>query len=106
VKEISTSMAGLLSGGGAASGGAVGLETANASLTACLSVAESSDRATPSQALALYAEAHAASQARIQQWAALKRGELEKLNEQLKSQGRAPIAIAAIEREVYYLMTR
>jgi hypothetical protein len=69
-------------------------------------MAESGDRTTPSQALVVYAEARSASEQRIQQWAAIKSGPLPALNTQLKAQGQLPIAISAIEREVYYLMTR
>jgi len=83
-----------------------GLDAANQELTSTLSMAESSDRATPSQALVVYREARVASTPRTQQWAALKSGPLAALNTQLKAQGLAPIAISAIEREVYYLMTR
>jgi photosystem II stability/assembly factor-like uncharacterized protein len=84
----------------------MGLNQANTELTAALHVAESSDRTTPSQALAVYAEAHKASSARVAEWAKIKQGPLVDLNQRLKAQRRAPIAIAEIEREVYYLMTR
>jgi hypothetical protein len=84
----------------------MGLNQANTELTAALHVAESSDRTTPSQALAVYAEAHKASSARVAEWTKIKQGPLGDLNQRLKAQRRAPIAIAEIEREVYYLMTR
>ena len=42
----------------------------------------------------------------MQEWSALKKGPLADLNRQLKAEGLTPIAIAEIEREVYYLMTR
>jgi len=84
----------------------MGLNQANTELTAALHVAESSDRTTPSQALAVYAEAHKASSARVAEWTRIKQGPLGDLNQRLKAQRRAPIAIAEIEREVYYLMTR
>jgi photosystem II stability/assembly factor-like uncharacterized protein len=83
----------------------LGLEQANTALTAALHVVESSDRPAPSQALVLYAEAHQASAARVQEWSALKQGPLADLNGQLKSLGLTPIAIAEIEQRVSYLMT-
>ena len=84
----------------------IGLDQANTELTAALNAAESSDRAIPSQALEVYAEASAASSARVKEWSALKQGPLAKYNQQLKAADRAPIAISAIEREVYTLMTQ
>jgi photosystem II stability/assembly factor-like uncharacterized protein len=84
----------------------MGLEEANTALTAALHVAESSDRALPSQALDVYAQAHRGSAARVKEWSALKQGPLADLNRQLKAQGLTPIAVAEIEREVDYLMTR
>jgi photosystem II stability/assembly factor-like uncharacterized protein len=85
---------------------AIGLNQANTELTSALNVAENSDRAIPSQALAVYAEAHTVSTARVQEWVALKKGPLAEFNQQLKAQRSSPIAIGEIEREVYYLMTR
>jgi photosystem II stability/assembly factor-like uncharacterized protein len=84
----------------------MGLDEANTALTAALHVSESSDRATPTQALELYAQAHYASTARVQEWAVLKKGPLAELNQELKAQSLAPVTIAEIEREVDYLMTR
>ena len=84
----------------------IGLDQANTELTAALNAAESSDRAIPSQALGVYAEASAASSARVKEWSALKQGPLAKLNQQLKAANLAPIAISAIEHEVYTLMTQ
>jgi len=85
---------------------APGLGQANTELTSALNVAESSGRAIPAQALEVYAEAAAASSARIKEWAALKQGPLANFNQQLKSAHLPPIAIAAIEHEVYILMTQ
>jgi len=87
-------------------GATPGLDAANQEYTASLNMSESADRTTPTQALAVYAEARIASRQRIQQWAAIKTGPLAALNTQLKAQGLTPIAISAIEREVYDLMTR
>jgi hypothetical protein len=55
-------------------GARIGLGQANTELTSALNVAESSDRAIPSQALAVYAEAKQASAARVKEWTALKQG--------------------------------
>ncbi|MGA9669593.1 MAG: hypothetical protein WBQ94_10310 [Terracidiphilus sp.] len=86
--------------------GKLGLDAANQELTATLNMAESADRAMPAQGLTVYAEARAASNQRIEDWAALKKSLLDTLNQELKTKGLQPIAIAEIEREVYYLMTR
>jgi photosystem II stability/assembly factor-like uncharacterized protein len=88
------------------SGGKLGIDAANQELTSVLNMAESADRAMPAQGLAVYAEARAASSQRIQEWAALKKGPIDTLNQELKTKGLEPIAIAEIEQEVYYLMTR
>jgi hypothetical protein len=86
--------------------GTLGLDAANQELTAALNMAESADRAMPAQGLTVYAEARAASTQRIQDWTTLKKGPIDALNQELKMKGIKPIAIAEIEREVYYLMTR
>jgi photosystem II stability/assembly factor-like uncharacterized protein len=104
--DLTTSIHALLDGDPHSTERTIGLEQANTELTSALNVAESSDRATPAQALAVYAEARKASAARVQEWASLKKGALADLNQQLKSQSIPPIAIGEIEREVYYLMTR
>jgi hypothetical protein len=102
-KELAAQIDTLLKG---TDGTLLGLDAANQELTSALGMTESSDRATPAQALAVYEQARAASSERIKQWDALKKGPIEKLNQQLKAQGAAPIAIAEIEREVYTVMTR
>jgi photosystem II stability/assembly factor-like uncharacterized protein len=104
--DLSTAINRLLSGKPQSPEKTMGLEEANTALTAALHVVESSDRLAPSQALVLYAQAHKDSAVRVQEWSVLKQGPLADLNRQLKSQGLTPIAIAEIEREVYYLMTR
>jgi photosystem II stability/assembly factor-like uncharacterized protein len=105
-KALSASIEAILSGDKSGSLQSTGLEQANTELTSALNVAESSDRAIPSQALQLFGEASAASSARIKEWVALKQGPLAKFNEQLKSKNQKPIAISAIEREVQILMTQ
>ena len=87
-------------------GANLGLDQANAEMTSALNVAESSDRAIPSQAMEVYAEASAASALRLREWAALKQGALAQLNQQLTREKLPPIAISAIEHEVYVLMTQ
>ena len=106
VAALTAAIDALLSGQTSPTSQLMGLDEANAALTAALHVSESSDREIPAQALELYTQAHQASTAQIQQWAALKKGPLAELNQQLKAQSLAPITIAEIEREVYYLMTR
>ncbi len=68
--ELVAAMLAITSG----SGKDLGLDQANMELTSALNVAESSDRAVPSQALAVYAEAHEAVSRRLKEWAALKQG--------------------------------
>jgi photosystem II stability/assembly factor-like uncharacterized protein len=105
-RDLATAIDAVLAGSSQLPEKSMGLNEANAELTAALHVAESSDRTTPSQALVVYAEARKASSAQVAEWTKLKQGRLADLNQQLKAQRRAPIAIAEIEREVYYLMTR
>jgi hypothetical protein len=101
-KTLLASVEAITSGTGAG----LGLDQANSEITAALNVAESSDRAIPAQAIQLYAEASAASELRIKEWATLKQGALAQFNQQLKRERLAPIAISAIEHEVYLLMTQ
>jgi hypothetical protein len=54
----------------------------------------------------VYFEAKTASTLRLQQWAALKQGAFAEFNQQLTREKLAPIAISAIEQEVYVLMTQ
>ncbi len=106
VSDLTTAIDALLSGQSKSAEKAMGLEEANTALTAALHVSESSDRPIPSQALEVYEQAHMDSASRLQEWSALKQGPLANLNKKLKAQGLTPVAIAEIEREVYYLMTR
>ena len=92
--------------GPAGAGGSLGLDQANSEITSALNAAESSDRGIPSQAIQVYDEANAASALRIKEWAALKQGALVQFNQQLTHEKLAPIAISAIEHEVYVLMTQ
>jgi photosystem II stability/assembly factor-like uncharacterized protein len=86
--------------------GPAGLKAAAAALASALHVVESSDREAPSQALAVYESARAASQARLQQWAALKTGGLAALNGLFEREGMQPVPIHDIEREIEHYVTR
>ena len=57
-----------------------GLDAANMELITALNAVENSERPAPSQALAVYELARAASHAKLKQWAALKSGPLAILN--------------------------
>ena len=87
-------------------GANLGLDQANSEMTSALNVAESSDRAIPSQAMEVFGEASAASARRTTEWAALKQGALAQFNQQLTREKLSPIAISAIEQEVHVLMTQ
>ena len=91
---------------GEQSTGSSGLREANSGLTAALGVVESGDRAVPSQAVAVYEQSDSAMKARVSEWSQLKAGRLIQLNDQLKQAKLTPVAIAEIEREVEYFMSR
>ncbi len=90
----------------AGTGEGLGLDQANSEITAALNVAESSDRPIPAQAIQVYAEANAASAMRLDEWSALKQGALARFNQQLTRAKLQPIAISAVEHEVFLLMTQ
>jgi photosystem II stability/assembly factor-like uncharacterized protein len=79
---------------------AVGLEDANKGLASALAVVESSDRAVPSQAIALYHESSQALKLRITDWNHVKTNWLPQLNQHLRQGGIAPIVISEIVEEV------
>ena len=91
---------------GDASNGSTGLKEANSGLSAALGVVESGDRAVPSQAITVYEQSDQAMKVRLAEWSQLKTGRLAQLNDQLKQAKLTPIAIAEIEREVEYFMSR
>jgi hypothetical protein len=101
-KALLASIDAIISGTGAGPG----LEQANSEITAVLTVAEGSDRPIPSQAVQVYSEASTTSALGIKAWATLKQGALAQFNQQLTRAQLAPIAISAIEHEVYVLMTQ
>jgi hypothetical protein len=71
-----------------------------------LRVVESGDRAVPSQAIAVYQESSQQVKARIAEWARFKQTRLAQLNQQLREANFDPIAIAEIEEQVEFLMSR
>ena len=91
---------------GEEAGGSIGLQEANSGLAAALRVVESSDRAVPAQAIAIYEQSDQAVKARVAEWAQLKAGRLTQLNDQLKQAKQTPVGIAEIEQMVEHLMTR
>ncbi len=87
-------------------GEGAGLQDANTGLASALRVVENGDRAVPSQALAVYDSSSAQVKARIAEWTRFKQTRLLQLNQQLREAGLAPVAIAAIEDLVEFLVSR
>jgi hypothetical protein len=83
-----------------------GLQDAYTGLASALRVVESGDRAVPSQAIAVYRESSQQVKARIAEWARFKQTRLAQLNQQLREANLAPIAIAEIEQQIEFLMSR
>jgi photosystem II stability/assembly factor-like uncharacterized protein len=83
-----------------------GLQDAYAGLASALRVVESGDRAVPSQAIAVYQQSSQQVKARIAEWAQFKQTRLAQLNRELREANFAPIAIAEIEEQVEFLMSR
>ena len=83
-----------------------GLQDAYTGLASALRVVESGDRAVPSQAIPAYKESSQQAKARIAEWTRFKQTRLAQLNQRLREANFAPIAIAEIEREVEFLMSR
>jgi photosystem II stability/assembly factor-like uncharacterized protein len=82
-----------------------GLDSASTGLSAALRVVEGSNRAVPSQAMDLYAEANRAAKVGIADWTRVKTDQLTKLNQLLQQSGLAPIQISELEHEVEYWMS-
>jgi photosystem II stability/assembly factor-like uncharacterized protein len=87
-------------------GESAGLRDAFAGLAAALRVVESGDRAVPSQAIAVYKETSEQVKARIAEWSLFKKTRLTQLNQQLRDTNFTPVAIAEIEQQVEFLMSR
>jgi len=83
-----------------------GLQDAYAGLASDLRAVESGDRVVPSQAIAVYQESSQQVKSRIVEWAGFKQTRLAQLNQQLREANLAPIAIAEIEEQVEFLMSR
>lgn len=83
-----------------------GLQDAYTGLASALRVVESGDRAVPSQAIAVYQESSQQVKARIAEWGRFKQTRLSRLNQQLREANFDPIAIAEIEEQVEFLMSR
>jgi hypothetical protein len=103
VTQVQTEITRIIDGG--ESGGSIGLKEATDGISASLRVVESSDRAVPAQALAVYEQSNQAMKARIAEWAQLKTGPLSKLNDQLRQAKLVPIASTEIELEVEHFMS-
>jgi photosystem II stability/assembly factor-like uncharacterized protein len=83
-----------------------GLQSGSSELASALRVVASGDRPVPSQALAVYKEASQSVKEGIAEWSTFKRTKLAELNQKLREESLAPIAISEIENEVQYLMSR
>ena len=86
--------------------GSPGLQDAYTGLASALRVVEGGDRVVPSQAIAVYGESSQQVKARIAEWTGFKQTKLAQLNQQLREANFAPIAIAEIEQQVEFLMSR
>jgi photosystem II stability/assembly factor-like uncharacterized protein len=84
----------------------LGLQNAYAGLASALRVVESGDRAVPSQAIEVYQESSRQVRARIAEWTQFKQTKLAQLNRQLREASLDPIAIAEVERQVEFLISR
>jgi photosystem II stability/assembly factor-like uncharacterized protein len=83
-----------------------GLAKSNGELLAVLGAIESGDRTPTSQALALGTRATHEVEEQTAEWHEVKSGSLKQLNAALVSHHLEPVAIAEIEQQVHYLMTR
>ncbi len=86
--------------------GEPGLMQSNGDLSAALGAIESGDRTPTDQALALSAKAQKEVTAQAAEWEQVKHGSLPRLNAALKGHQLQPVAIAEIDQQVRYLMTR
>jgi photosystem II stability/assembly factor-like uncharacterized protein len=82
------------------------LVTANSGLNSALGVVDVSERVPPSQAMEVYRMAKKSAAINEARWTAIKTHELSDLNQHLQAANVTPIAIAEIEEQVDYLMTR
>jgi len=89
-----------------AAGQILNLQDAFAEMASALRVAESGDRAAPSQAIAVYDESSQRVKTAIGEWSEFKAKKLPVLNQKLSEANLAPIVISEIEQEVQFLMSR
>ena len=78
----------------------IGLQKASTGLASALAAVESGDRAAPSQAVALYHESSQALKLRLADWNQVKTTRLPQLNQQLRQDNLAPIAVSEMAEEV------
>ncbi len=83
-----------------------GLQDAYAGLVSALRVVESGDRAVPSQAIAVYKESSRQVKVRVVEWSRFKQTNLAQLNQKLREAKLAPVAIAEVEQDIEFLMSR
>lgn len=83
-----------------------GLRQTNTSLLTVLTAIETGDRTPTASALAWGATASREVTGQVAAWQRLKQGPLAQLNQALQSHQLQPVAIAEIEQQVHYLMTR
>jgi hypothetical protein len=82
------------------------LQDAYTGLASALRVVEGGDRAVPSQAIEVYEESSRQVKARIAEWARFKQTGSVELNQRLREARMDPIAMAEIEEQVDFLVTR
>ena len=104
--EVQSGISRILTNKEHAAGEGPGLQDAYTGLASTLRVVESGDRAVPSQAIAVYNESSPQVKARIAGWVRFKQTRLAQLNQQLHEANLAPIAIAEIEQQVEFLISR
>ncbi len=100
VLQLETEIRKILAGSEDSPTNAAGLESASSGLASALAAVESGDRATPSQAIALYHECSEALKLRIADWNHVKTNWLPQLNQHLRQKNLSPIAISEIVEEV------
>jgi len=88
------------------SGPSAGLQEAYQNLVSALRVVERGERATPSQAVALYKESSQQAKRSIEEWTTFQQMKLPRLNQRLHETGISPITISEIEQGVDFLMSR
>jgi hypothetical protein len=93
VSQLESEIRKILADGEDPANNAVGLENASKGLASALAVVESGDRAAPSQAIALYQESSQALKVRVADWNHVKTNWLPQLNQHLRQNNIAPVAI-------------